>query len=68
MVQFGLVFFPSQITIVPTGGKALQEARHIDPTMRNLGDRAIEKEGDGYVDQRNFEVFSTDGALFCPPS
>ncbi|KAL3909901.1 MAG: hypothetical protein SGILL_007905, partial [Bacillariaceae sp.] len=71
MVQFGLVFFPSQITVVPAG-EALEEARHIDPSMRNLGDGAVPLNlypwtWDGSSDERNFDAISENGALFCPP-
>jgi hypothetical protein len=71
MVQFGLVFFPSQITVVPVG-EALREARNIDPSMRNLGDGAVPLnlypwKWDGNSDERNFDAISENGALFCPP-
>jgi Domain of unknown function (DUF4336) len=71
MVQFGLVFFPSQITVVPAG-EALKEASQIDPSMRNLGDGAVPLNlypwaWDGNSDERNFEAISENGALFCPP-
>lgn len=71
MVQFGLVFFPSQISIVPTG-KAIKEAREIDSRMANLGDGAVPFnlypwEWNGDEDSRNFEAISDGGKLFCPP-
>jgi hypothetical protein len=71
MVQFGLVFFPSQITVVPAG-KALKEASQIDMSMKNLGDGAVPLnlypwKWDGNNDERNFEAISENGALFCPP-
>ena len=71
MVQFGLVFFPSQISVVPTG-EALKEASHVDPSMRNLGDGAVPGNlypwaWDGNSDVRNFEAISNNGKLFCPP-
>jgi hypothetical protein len=71
MVQFGLVFFPSQITVVSTGD-ALKEASKIDPRMKNLGDGAVPFNlypwtWDGNSDQKNFEVISKNGKLFCPP-
>ena len=40
MVQFGLVFFPSQITVIPTG-QAILEANQIDPRMKNLGEGSV---------------------------
>ena len=40
MVLFGLVFFPSQIDVVPFG-QAFKEARQIDPSLRNLGYGAV---------------------------
>ena len=71
MVQFGLVFFPSQIDVVPAG-QALKEARNIDPTMSNLGDGAVPGNlypwtWRGNSDERNFDTISQNGALFCPP-
>jgi hypothetical protein len=71
MVQFGLVFFPSQISVVPTT-VALKEAQGIDPTMSNLGDGAVPLNlypwtWNGNSDERNFDVISKNGALFCPP-
>lgn len=73
MVQFGLVFFPSQIDVTPAG-EALREARAVrDPAMVALGQSAVP--GNLYpwtwrkddADQRNFEVISKNGDLFCPP-
>lgn len=71
MVQFGLVFFPSQITVV-SAGDALKEAFQVDPTMKNLGDGAVPGNlypwtWDGNSDLRNFEAISNNGKLFCPP-
>lgn len=71
MVQFGLVFFPSQITVVPTG-EALKEAIGVDPSMKNLGDGAVPLNlypwtWDGDSDLRNFQAISNNGKLFCPP-
>lgn len=71
MVQFGLVFFPSQITVVPTG-EALKEASKVDPRMKNLGDGAVPINlypwaWDGNSDEKNFEAISNNGKLFCPP-
>jgi hypothetical protein len=72
MVQFGLVFFPSQID-VPSVSQALEDARHVLVELRNLGDDAIpfgtlypwSWRGDS--DQRNFDAISDKGRLFCPP-
>lgn len=71
MVQFGLVFFPSQIDVVPFG-KAIQEAGNIDPSLKNLGDGAVPYNlypwtWRGNSDERNFDVISQNGKLFCPP-
>ena len=71
MVQFGLVFFPSQITVIPAG-EALKEASHVDVSMKNLGEGAVPFnlypwKWDGNSDVRNFETISKRGALFCPP-
>ena len=71
MVQFGLVFFPSQINVVPAG-KALKEAGQVPRSMMNLGDGAVPlnlypwtwNEDD---DVKNFEVISQHGKLFSPP-
>lgn len=40
MVQFGLVFFPSQIDVVPVG-EAISKAGKIDPSMKPLGEGAV---------------------------
>lgn len=72
MVQFGLVFFPSQIDVVPTG-KAIQQASKIDPRMKSLGEGAVPfslypwtwHEND--ADVKNFETISNQGKIFCPP-
>jgi hypothetical protein len=73
MVQFGLVFFPSQIQ-VRSLSEALAEARQVPPELRNLGQGAIPggvlypwtwKSGD--ADRINFETISQNGKLFCPP-
>jgi len=71
MVQFGLVFFPSQITVV-SAGEALQEASRVDPRMKNLGDGAVPINlypwtWNGDSDVKNFEAISNNGKLFCPP-
>ena len=77
MVQFGLVFFPSQIDVVPVG-RALSEARTLDssnPSTAKLGEGAIPFGGSLYpwtwrgddADDENFDAISRGGALFCPP-
>jgi hypothetical protein len=71
MVQFGLIFFPSMIDVVPAG-EALKEAKNIDPSMSNLGDGAVPLNlfpwtWRGNSDQRNFDIISQNGSLFCPP-
>jgi hypothetical protein len=74
MVQFGLVFFPSQIDVVPFG-EAIREAGNVDPSMRTLGRGAIPGDGalypwtwhDNDADLANFKAISQDGKLFCPP-
>lgn len=72
MVQFGLVFFPSQIDVdaVP---QAFKEASMVPKELRNLGQGAIP--GDtlypwawrGDSDKANFSAISQKGKLFCPP-
>jgi len=73
MVQFGLVFFPSQITI-STASEALRDTRSVPPELRNLGDGAAPgvllypwswREND--ADLKNFETISRNGKPFCPP-
>jgi hypothetical protein len=72
MVQFGLVFFPSQIQ-VRTVAEALREARQIPPELGNLGEGGVP--GNLYpwawnpndADLVNFEAISQKGKLFCPP-
>ena len=72
MVQFGLIFFPSQIDVVPFG-RALLESRRVDPSRLNLGQDAVPLSlypwmwHDANVDVRNFEAISQNGAPFCPP-
>ena len=71
MVQFGLVFFPSQIDVVGAGD-ALSAARRIDPRMKNLGDGAVPLSlypwtWHGDADKKNFDAISKKGKLFCPP-
>lgn len=74
MVQFGLVFFPSQIDVVPAG-RAIEEASKIDPSMRGLGVGAVPAGTlypwtwhDNDADLANFNAISQEGRLFCPPS
>lgn len=67
MVQFGLVFFPSQIT-VESAGDAIREARNIDPRMSNLGDGAVPFnlypwKWNGDADITNFEAISQRGKV-----
>jgi hypothetical protein len=72
MVQFGLVFFPSQIEVVPFR-RAVTEAFQIDPSMRTLGDGAVPFSlypwtwHSGDADLKNFETISQSGKIFCPP-
>jgi len=72
MVQFGLVFFPSQIDVVPAG-EALIEASKVQPSMRPLGEGAVPFSlypwawHDNDADKQNFEQISQNGKLFCPP-
>ena len=71
MVQFGLVFFPSQITVV-SARDALKEASQIDASMTNLGAGAVPVNLYPWTwnensDEKNFEAISKDGSLFCPP-
>lgn len=72
MVQFGLVFFPSQIQ-VRSVGEALSESFQVPPEYRNLGLGAVP--GNLYpwawnsddADVRNFQAIAQNGKLFCPP-
>ena len=72
MVQFGLVFFPSQIDVVPFG-KAISQASRIDKSMKPLGQGAVPYSlypwtwHDGNADLKNFQAISKGGAMFCPP-
>lgn len=73
MVQFGLVFFPSQIDVVPFG-RAIRESNSIDPSMKSLGEGAVPGGTlypwtwhDNDVDLTNFNAISQNGKLFCPP-
>ena len=72
MVQFGLVFFPSQIDVV-SFGKAISQASKIDKSMKPLGEGAVPGSlypwtwHDNDADLNNFKAISKGGALFCPP-
>ncbi len=72
MVQFGLVFFPSQIDVVPFG-RAIAEASRVDPTMKPLGEGAVPFSlypwtwHDNDADLENFRAISKGGEIFCPP-
>ena len=72
MVQFGLVFFPSQIDVV-SASDAISQASKIDSSMKPLGEGAVPfslypwKWHDNDADLANFEVISNGGKLFCPP-
>ncbi|EED94657.1 predicted protein, partial [Thalassiosira pseudonana CCMP1335] len=72
MVQFGLVFFPSQIEVVPAG-RAISEANNIDPSQKSLGQGAVPGSlypwtwHDNDADLKNFNAISQNGKLFCPP-
>ncbi len=71
MVQFGLVFFPSQIDVVPFN-RALKEAFQINSSMRTLGKGAVPFSlypwtwHSGDADLKNFEAISQSGKIFCP--
>lgn len=72
MVQFGLVFFPSQIEVVPLN-RAIAEAGAIDPSMKSLGVGGVPGNlypwtwNDKNADLANFNAISQNGKLFCPP-
>jgi len=72
MVQFGLVFFPSQIDVVPLV-EAFSEASKINESMKPLGDGAVPfslypwKWHENNADLKNFNAISREGELFCPP-
>jgi hypothetical protein len=75
MVQFGLVFFPSQINVTPTIGQVLNDIQSVPYNLRNLGTDAIPFNSALYpwswnandADQVNFDYISQNGTLFCPP-
>ena len=72
MVQFGLIFFPSQIR-VSSVREALADARRVPADLANLGGDAVPGKlfpwswPDDVTDQRNFDAISQGGKLFCPP-
>lgn len=72
MVQFGLVFFPSQIDVVPAS-KAISQALKIDKGMKPLGEGAVPFSLYPWTwrgvdaDLMNFETISNEGKIFCPP-
>jgi len=71
MVQFGLVFFPSQIDVVPFD-RAISEASKINPSMKSLGVDAVPISLYPWTwhaddDARNFKALSKEGEIFCPP-
>jgi hypothetical protein len=72
MVQFGLVFFPSQIN-VSTVQQAFKDSEQVPASLRNLGEGAIPGgrlypwSWNADSDKRNFEQISQHGKLFCPP-
>ena len=71
MVQFGLIFFPSQID-VPSFREDLNERKVIPKELSNLGEGAVPFNlypwtWKGDSDLKNFQQISNGGALFCPP-
>ncbi|CAB9515939.1 expressed unknown protein [Seminavis robusta] len=71
MVQFGLIFFPSQIN-VPSLRQDIRDEQIVPPPLRNLGQAAVPFNlypwtwnDDNDVD--NFRAISNNGAMFCPP-
>jgi len=72
IVQFGLIFFPSQIDVSPVG-KAIADASKIDRSMKTLGEGGVPFNlypwswHSNDADLRNFKNISKGGALFCPP-
>ena len=73
MAQFGLVFFPSRIDVVPLG-RALGEARRVtDPVAVASGRDAVPLNLYPWTwrpddaDATNFDAVSDGGRLFCPP-
>lgn len=71
IVQFGLVFFPSQIEVVPFG-QAISQASKIDKSMQPLGEGAVPYNLYPWTwnkdkDLENFQAISNHGKIFCPP-
>ena len=71
MVQFGLVFFPSQIDVVPFD-KAISQASKIDNSMKPLGEGAVPFSlypwtWNNNEDSKNFDAISKNGKIFIPP-
>jgi len=73
MVQFGLVFFPSQIKI-STIQQALRDGKAVSRgPLSNLGKDAVPLNlypwtwNSNDADQVNFDAISQSGNLFCPP-
>ena len=74
MVQFGLVFFPSQITVTPTIEQVFHDLQRVPYNLRNLGTDAIPFNSALYpwswnandTDQVNFESISQNGTLLSP--
>jgi hypothetical protein len=71
MVQFGLVFFPSQIEVTTP---LYRDTNQVPAELRNLGEGAIPFGAlypwswpGGNSDQRSFDAISDEGRLFCPP-
>jgi hypothetical protein len=71
MVQFGLVFFPSQIQVTTP---LYRDINLVPKELRNLGEGAIPGGAlypwswpGGGSDQRSFDAISEEGSLFCPP-
>ncbi|GAX29490.1 hypothetical protein FisN_16Hh067 [Fistulifera solaris] len=70
MALFGLVFFPSQIT-VSSVSQAFAEAKQVPASLRNLGSGAVPFQlypwswPENDVDLQNFNAFKNK--LFCPP-
>ena len=72
MIQFGLVFFPSQIN-VSSVSQAFNEANKVPKELRNLGEGGVPGgtlypwSWNGDSDLVNFQAISQNGKLFCPP-
>lgn len=71
MVQFGVIFLPSQID-VPSIGQDLNDRKETPPELRNLGEGAVPAnlypwKWRGDEDLKSFQAISNGGAMFCPP-